>query len=272
MLEHVIEGCQCEGKVCTKCPGVKCVGMFYSHKKNKDGLRYDCKKCACAAVKKYNQEHPEEQKERRKKRYWANPEQVRASVKEYYQEHTEERKAYSRDYRTTHPEQVQQYNQQYYQDNREQEIARALAYWYAHPEQKQKHLEWLEENAEAVQAYSARYAQEHAEEIAVYHNSPRYKVIRRAIANRRRTRVTQAGGTYTVDEWEALKAEYDYTCLCCGKCEPEVQLEADHVIPVSKNGSGDIDNIQPLCSPCNKRKGRKTTDYRPQYKSERRAG
>ncbi len=197
MIEHVVEGCLCEGKVCSKCPGIKCVGMF--HRDKKMGRKTKCKVCVCR------------------------------QVQAYYQNHAEERKAYSRGYKASHPEQVQQYNQQYYQDNREQEIARALAYWYAHPEQKEKHRQWLEENAEAVQAYSAWYAQEHAEQIAAYHNSPRYTMIRQTITNRRRTRVTQAGGAYTADEWEALKAMYDDTCLCCGKREPEVQLEADHV-------------------------------------------
>jgi 5-methylcytosine-specific restriction endonuclease McrA len=38
--------------------------------------------------------------------------------------------------------------------------------------------------------------------------------------------------------------------LCCGEAKP---LTVDHVVPVSKGGSNDISNIQPLCLECNDR-------------------
>lgn len=61
-----------------------------------------------------------------------------------------------------------------------------------------------------------------------------------------------------------MKARYDYTCLRCGKREPEIMLTPDHIIPVVKGGSSDISNIQPLCGPCNSAKGANWTDYRLQ--------
>lgn len=76
----------------------------------------------------------------------------------------------------------------------------------------------------------------------------------------RRTAVTQAGGMFTTSEWNSLVDYYDYKCLCCGRSD--VKLTADHVIPVSKGGTSNIDNIQPLCGPCNSSKGVKETDYR----------
>jgi 5-methylcytosine-specific restriction endonuclease McrA len=81
--------------------------------------------------------------------------------------------------------------------------------------------------------------------------------------NARRARKLNAPGSHTVAEWEALKAHYDYRCLCCGKQEPEIKLTEDHVIPLGPDGSDGIENIQPLCGPCNSSKGaRHTTDYR----------
>jgi 5-methylcytosine-specific restriction endonuclease McrA len=47
--------------------------------------------------------------------------------------------------------------------------------------------------------------------------------------------------------------------LCCDK---KRKLTADHIVPVSKGGTSNISNIQPLCGPCNSSKGAKTVDYR----------
>lgn len=75
----------------------------------------------------------------------------------------------------------------------------------------------------------------------------------------RRARKQGAGGSYTVAEWKELRAKYNNQCVRCGQ---EKTLTADHVIPISKGGSSDISNIQPLCKPCNSSKRDKTTDYR----------
>lgn len=79
--------------------------------------------------------------------------------------------------------------------------------------------------------------------------------------NRRRTRKTEAGGSYTAAEWKAITEHYGNKCLCCGR--DDIKLTADHVIPVANGGTSNIDNIQPLCFPCNARKGTKTIDFRP---------
>lgn len=62
------------------------------------------------------------------------------------------------------------------------------------------------------------------------------------------------GGSFTVAEWETLKAQYDWTCPHCGRYEPIIKLTIDHIIPVSRGGSSNIENIQPLCQSCNSKK------------------
>jgi len=102
------------------------------------------------------------------------------------------------------------------------------------------------DNLEKARANDRRWAKENPEKA----NAKNHK---------RATRITGAGGSYTVSEWESLCKKYNYRCLNCGK---KRKLTADHVIPISKGGTSNIDNIQPLCGPCNSSKGTKTTDFR----------
>ena len=71
----------------------------------------------------------------------------------------------------------------------------------------------------------------------------------------RRARIAEArkNGVHTTEQWEALKAEFDYKCVECGIYG--MHLDKDHIIPIYQGGSDGIDNIQPLCARCNARKG-----------------
>ena len=72
-------------------------------------------------------------------------------------------------------------------------------------------------------------------------------------------------------EWAELRAivfERDnFTCAYCG--ERGGKLECDHVHPLSKGGSNDLDNLTTACLPCNRSKHAKTlSEWRPEGKAQ----
>ena len=59
---------------------------------------------------------------------------------------------------------------------------------------------------------------------------------------------------------QAIKERDDYTCKMCGNSthtEPNLLLEIDHIVPVSKGGFTEESNLQTLCWKCNRSKGSK---------------
>ncbi len=60
-----------------------------------------------------------------------------------------------------------------------------------------------------------------------------------------------------IEKWIALVRSLDYRCQGCMKKLDLGKLEIDHIKPISKGGTAEIDNLQPLCRSCNAKKGNK---------------
>src|SRR5579863_416785 len=76
----------------------------------------------------------------------------------------------------------------------------------------------------------------------------------------RAERLTEARkkGRHTSEEWAALVRYCGNKCVKCGSKE----IAKDHIIQISDGGSDAIENLQPLCFPCNSGK-MSGQDFRP---------
>lgn len=146
-------------------------------------------------------------------------------------------------------EEMRQYRRDRYRDNPEyRDGIRASGNrytrerWHNDPMYRQRKIAWKAEaikNSPHWQAQSQRWRQ-------TYNHT-------------RRARIKGSGTRFTPTEWQKLCVYYDHHCLCCGLEKP---LTPDHIVPLACGGSNAIENLQPLCLDCNRRKANKTIDYR----------
>lgn len=111
---------------------------------------------------------------------------------------------------------------------------------------KERQIRWYQENKKRVLSQKRKWKKIN---IQKYLHSKRL----------RKYREKGAKGKHTLQEWEELKKQYNWTCPDCGKKEPDIKLTEDHIIPISRGGSNWIENIQPLCKSCNSKKHNKLT-------------
>jgi 5-methylcytosine-specific restriction endonuclease McrA len=145
---------------------------------------------------------------------------------------------------------------------------KASAQWHAlHPEKapaydKKYRATHLEQRQEQQREVARKYRQKHPEKvkIALKRWIAEHRDYKHAEKRNRRAQKRTNGGVVTAKEWQSILDKYNHKCLACGKSD--VKLTMDHVIPIKLGGPNTIDNIQPLCSTCNSRKGSKHIDYR----------
>jgi len=126
------------------------------------------------------------------------------------------------------------------------------------------HKQWRKngKGAEASRRNRKKYPQKARDASREW--SKRNPEKRRASKHTYRANKRGNGGSYTPTQWAALYNKHRNRCLCCGK---KKRLSPDHVAPISKGGTSNIGNIQPLCLPCNLRKGNKSIDYRRKHEA-----
>lgn len=155
----------------------------------------------------------------------------------------------NRRWRQSNPARSAEHQRRYRQANHDEVIERTRRWQQANPEKMAaSYRRYRQANLDKVVDKNHRWNQANPDKVS-------------ANKSRRRTRKTEAGGSYTAAEFKALCDHYGNKCLRCKRTD--VKLEFDHVIPVSKGGTSDISNGQPLCRSCNSAKKDRHIDYRP---------
>lgn len=263
-------------KQCSMCQEWKPTDAYYIKIKKTGRLMSWCKACHRLRTTEWQETHKDRVREVAKNWRAANPEKANATTARYRERHPDRTKESQRAsdakrkerkvvYRQETAAHIKEHNAEYRQKNHA--TIRAQDAIYREQNQtalRERSAQWRKEHPERVKeivgaaylknrdkklAYSKRRRQTHAG----------YYLARRHV---RIARIAGNGGEHTHEEWEALKVKYAYRCLRCGKQEPDIQLTRDHVVPVTSGGSNAIDNIQPLCLPCNSWKRAQTIDYR----------
>lgn len=140
--------------------------------------------------------------------------------------------------------------------------------------------QWRTDNPEKWKAGQKKSREKRSDKLATY-QSVHYAINREQILERMRKQRAKPetkgrlraaykrwrdkkrgsiGGSHTEAEWQDLLARCGFRCLCCDKLS--MRLTRDHVQPLSRGGSDNISNIQPLCGSCNDSKSTAWFDFR----------
>jgi AhpD family alkylhydroperoxidase len=180
-------------------------------------------------------------------------------------------RAHARKYRREHLEQYAQYEKA--RANLSHRVEARRKYQEGHEEQISEYKKrWAAENEESVSASKRKHYEIHRDEIIARskkwgEDNP--EKVRQAKANNSRKRGAArhaSTGSFTAAEFGALCEQYGNRCLACG--DTEAVLEAAHIVPLTRGGTDDIGNIQPLCGTCNRKKFVSVIDYRSGYFAE----
>lgn len=78
----------------------------------------------------------------------------------------------------------------------------------------------------------------------------------------------RAKGMHTEAIWLSFIAAFGCRCVMCGIQMELHEVQKDHIVPIYQGGSDGIENLQPLCGPCNAAKGPDQTNWAA-YRIER---
>lgn len=247
-----------QSKRCTKCGELKPLMGFYRDASTKDGYRSSCKTCSDVCHAAYAETHKEKIAAQRHARYAENMGEERVYARAYYYAHREDRAAYSRAYYDAHREEIAAKARVYHEAHAEEIAAVKRAYRETHAEETSAVSRvWRETHKEEIAAYGRAYREAHKEKRAAIKREWGQTQEGRAsgVAAAARRRAYPGERRLTALMIQEVMDSADGICPYCG--EPFEDGHIDHVVPVSKDGTSDRENLVYCCAFCNLSKGAK---------------
>ncbi|VVB66219.1 HNH endonuclease [Candidatus Gugararchaeum adminiculabundum] len=134
----------------------------------------------------------------------------------------------------------------YYQTHKQEILEQVHRYGKSQRCKEKRRLlrkKWNENPKKVEQIKNGRFKHRHTE---------KYRLTRKLNVQKRRVKLKTLNPIKAKD-WLAIR-NFSPLCSMCGRFVECKNLTLDHIIPISKGGTNDKENIQALCSLCNRRK------------------
>ena len=203
-----------------------------------------CRKCKSRRDGEYRKKHSEKIKEKKRVEYQESSEKVRQRSRDWYRANKEHACIVARKNVLRKRDYVLARQKEWYLRNKERILAKASEYrkinsFYI----SQWHAKWRSSNKAKIASLNRRYY------IANKDKCYRHSAIRRA-------RKQNAEGGHTKADILRILAAQKCKCIVC-RTNIEKCYTVDHIVPLSRGGSDNPENLQMVCKSCNSKKGAK---------------
>ncbi len=172
----------------------------------------------------------------------------------------EEKKIYNAAYYIAHREDENARSAAWRMNNREEDLARKIRWAIKNKDDmSMRRAIWRAANLERDRACHAAWDLANRENRRAALNSWRAANPEKVRAQQatRRARKLAAHGQFTSTEISDLLVKQKYRCVNCLTYSLKKRYDIDHIIPLVRGGSNNIQNIQLLCPSCNLKKSSK---------------
>lgn len=166
-------------------------------------------------------------------------------------------KAYSVAYRASHKDKCKATRLAYYTAHRDECKANNAIYSAGHKDERAaSDTAYRASHRDEIRTYGRAYSVTHKDERKASNAHWQKEHPERKAASCHNRRVFLGSVRLTADVIQEVKAEYGGLCPYCNR--PILKGHIDHIVPVSKGGTNERDNLVWACAPCNESKRNKS--------------